>query len=85
MFKMHYINCLIILLLPEDIKGNRKGHNVEVRCKFDTSEDANIKSISVFRKLCLAMFASTEKALETFDSNWTTLTTNEYATIKQLR
>ena len=64
-------------------KGKRRGLNVEERCKIDRDPGANAMPIFDFRKLCLAMFDLMWKALEKFDSDWTTLTACEVSMIKQ--
>ena len=69
-------------MMPEDIKDNRTRPN-EVRCKFDTAAGAHVKPISVFRRLCPAVFDFTEKSLEKLDSDWNSPLTHGATTIKQ--
>ena len=63
-------------MIPEDRRGHGTGPNVEVICKIDTGAGADVRSISVFRRLCLMMFDSTGEV-------WTTLTVYQGTTIKQ--
>ena len=73
-----------VYMVPEATKGKWTGPNVEVKCKIDSGTSANVMPISVFNRLCLAMFDSTWKALERFKSDWTSLTAFGGDTIKQL-
>ena len=53
--------CTRVCMVPPDMKGSRKGSNVEVRYKIDTGAGENVIHISVFKRLCAAMFDSTGK------------------------
>ena len=70
------INCLLIQqqersqtftrvsMCPEYTNGKISEPPIQVKCKIDTGAGSNIMPIYVFRKLCLAMFDSSGKALK---------------------
>ena len=64
-------------MVREVTKGNRTGHNVEIRSKCDTGPGEKVITISIFRRLCPGMFGSTGEVLEKFYSDWTTPTVIE--------
>ena len=60
-------------MLPEGTEGKITGLTIETKCKIDTGTAAYVIPISMFRKLCTAMFDANGNALDKFSKEWTTL------------
>ena len=55
-------------MLPKDTNSNRTGPNEREDVKLTQVQGVNVRSISVLRRFCPAMFDSTRKALGKGDS-----------------